>query len=84
MANTAVPAMLPLRHCKNPSDVLVLGCFTVGDANELHHSYCLFPFTHYEGNCSLPSLGKDSPGTQRFCKNKKILQCFFILCLPFG
>lgn len=68
-----------LRQCKNPSSVLVLGCFLVGDANELHHSYCLFPFTHYGGTCLLPSLGKDSPDTQGFCENKKILQCLFYI-----
>lgn len=68
-----------LRQCKNPSSVLVLGSFPVGDANELHHSYCLFPLTHYGGNCSLPSLGKDSPDTQGFCENKKILLCLFYI-----
>lgn len=84
MANTAAPATLSLRQCKNPFNVLVLGCFSVGDANELHHSYCLFCFTHCEGNCSLPSLGKGSPDTQGFCENKKILACVFCFFFYFA
>lgn len=82
MGNAAAPAVLSHRQCKNPSSVLVLGCFSVGDANELYHSYCLIPFTHCEGNCSLKSLGKDSPDTQGFCENKKILQCFLFDIFP--
>lgn len=40
-----------------------------------------FP-SHTEGNCSLPSLGKNSPDTQGFFENKKILQCFVFYIFP--